>query len=576
MYEKYSRTLHKCHALVHSTLFFTVLFLVTYNSCMFIANVHDFPRMLGSRLHIMEMKYVSKCISCAIHKRCSITRFVFHSLGSINDINILNKSLIFLKNCLVVFPLFFMCTTRKGVKFGYYLVYEIYHGLIFSFVPFAQLALPSWRFGRFLLIGASKPIESTSEASRPIFTQTQKLSNHFLWLTRLLPSLACISVREFAVFTCAYIGFGLAPLQRLINTLDSLLSQTIFVACGFSNHLYRPWFLKPYHYSRPCLDEFQTRRIVGDNQKIVDWLAETFKRDEGIDLLKDKQVLQRLTETAEKAKKELSTLTQTNIRYQATEWLKSFVGSLGISKQPSEKELISCLRKGLIFCNTISGVQPGSVPKRLLGFHSQSHTWEPIFENVCNLLKAIKGLNLPTLESNKKLIMATLSSISGLASAMGPALDKSSKHVNGMTQIKQATYGNVDMDFVLGVAEIDYEIPSDGSHSMSMNMGMVFITFRNVSGILSYPMPVSRSIKVLYKGVWTSFFVIVPPYLNIVKPPNLEHPLKKKTGFIAKVKAKKDIERTFSALKKCWKILANASTFSKVDDTGDVFMHHII
>ncbi|KAL4576303.1 hypothetical protein LXL04_012395 [Taraxacum kok-saghyz] len=71
--------------------------------------------------------------------------------------------------------------------------------------------------------------------------------------------------------------------------------------------------------------------------KIVDWLAETFKRDEGIDLLKDKQVLQRLTETAEKAKKELSTLTQTNIRYQATEWLKSFVGSLGISKQPSEK-----------------------------------------------------------------------------------------------------------------------------------------------------------------------------------------------------------------------------------------------
>lgn len=40
-----------------------------------------------------------------------------------------------------------------------------------------------------------------------------------------------------------------------------------------------------------------------------------FKRDEGIDLLKDKQALQRLTETAEKAKMELSSLTQTNIRY---------------------------------------------------------------------------------------------------------------------------------------------------------------------------------------------------------------------------------------------------------------------
>lgn len=53
-------------------------------------------------------------------------------------------------------------------------------------------------------------------------------------------------------------------------------------------------------------------------QRIVDWLAESFKRDEGIDLLKDKQALQRLTETAEKAKIELSSLTQTNIRYITT------------------------------------------------------------------------------------------------------------------------------------------------------------------------------------------------------------------------------------------------------------------
>lgn len=50
-------------------------------------------------------------------------------------------------------------------------------------------------------------------------------------------------------------------------------------------------------------------------QRIVDWLAGNFKNDEGIDLLKDKQALQRLTETAEKAKMELSSLTQTNIRY---------------------------------------------------------------------------------------------------------------------------------------------------------------------------------------------------------------------------------------------------------------------
>uniref|UniRef100_A0A2N9HUG0 Uncharacterized protein n=1 Tax=Fagus sylvatica TaxID=28930 RepID=A0A2N9HUG0_FAGSY len=55
--------------------------------------------------------------------------------------------------------------------------------------------------------------------------------------------------------------------------------------------------------------------LGGDDfdKRIVDWLAQNFKRDEGIDLLKDKQALQRLTETAEKAKMELSTLTQTNI-----------------------------------------------------------------------------------------------------------------------------------------------------------------------------------------------------------------------------------------------------------------------
>ncbi|KAL2609489.1 hypothetical protein R1flu_028062 [Riccia fluitans] len=55
--------------------------------------------------------------------------------------------------------------------------------------------------------------------------------------------------------------------------------------------------------------------LGGDDfdKRIVDWLAANFKRDEGVDLLKDKQALQRLTEAAEKAKMELSTLTQTSI-----------------------------------------------------------------------------------------------------------------------------------------------------------------------------------------------------------------------------------------------------------------------
>ena len=52
--------------------------------------------------------------------------------------------------------------------------------------------------------------------------------------------------------------------------------------------------------------------LGGDDfdKKIVDFLAEKFKKAEGIDLRKDKQALQRLTEAAEKAKIELSSVTQ--------------------------------------------------------------------------------------------------------------------------------------------------------------------------------------------------------------------------------------------------------------------------
>jgi molecular chaperone DnaK len=55
--------------------------------------------------------------------------------------------------------------------------------------------------------------------------------------------------------------------------------------------------------------------LGGDDfdKKIVDYLASTFQKDEGIDLRKDKQALQRLTEAAEKAKIELSSVTQAEI-----------------------------------------------------------------------------------------------------------------------------------------------------------------------------------------------------------------------------------------------------------------------
>jgi molecular chaperone DnaK len=56
-------------------------------------------------------------------------------------------------------------------------------------------------------------------------------------------------------------------------------------------------------------------QLGGDDfdEKIVQWLMKEFKDQEGIDLTKDSQALQRLTEAAEKAKIELSTLTQSSI-----------------------------------------------------------------------------------------------------------------------------------------------------------------------------------------------------------------------------------------------------------------------
>nr|YP_010156001.1 heat shock protein 70 [Cumathamnion serrulatum]QQY85251.1 heat shock protein 70 [Cumathamnion serrulatum] len=66
---------------------------------------------------------------------------------------------------------------------------------------------------------------------------------------------------------------------------------------------------------------FEVLSTSGDTQlggddfdaKIVKWLVKEFKNDDGIDLSKDRQALQRLTEAAEKAKIELSSLSQTDI-----------------------------------------------------------------------------------------------------------------------------------------------------------------------------------------------------------------------------------------------------------------------
>ena len=66
---------------------------------------------------------------------------------------------------------------------------------------------------------------------------------------------------------------------------------------------------------------FQVKSTAGDthlggddfDQRIMDWLCDEFKRDQGIDLRKDRMALQRLKEAAEKAKIELSTVMETEV-----------------------------------------------------------------------------------------------------------------------------------------------------------------------------------------------------------------------------------------------------------------------
>jgi molecular chaperone DnaK len=55
--------------------------------------------------------------------------------------------------------------------------------------------------------------------------------------------------------------------------------------------------------------------LGGDNidQRIIDWIVDKFKKEQGIDLSKDKMALQRLKEAAEKAKCELSTVQETEV-----------------------------------------------------------------------------------------------------------------------------------------------------------------------------------------------------------------------------------------------------------------------
>ncbi|KAL5059304.1 hypothetical protein RYX36_030908 [Vicia faba] len=95
-------------------------------------------------------------------------------------------------------------------------------------------------------------------------------------------------------------------------------------------------------------------------------------------------------------------------RYEATQWLESQVGPLGISKQPSERELVSCLRNGLILCKAINKIHPGAIPKivdsqvpiQSLAWDSQPLPAYQYFENVRNFVNAAGELKLTAFEAS--------------------------------------------------------------------------------------------------------------------------------------------------------------------------------
>jgi molecular chaperone DnaK len=124
---------------------------------------------------------------------------------------------------------------------------------------------------------------------------------------------------------------------------------------------------------------FEVLATSGDTQlggndfdkKIVDWLADKFLEDEGIDLRRDRQALQRLTEAAEKAKIELSGVSTTEINLPFI--TASEEGPKHIETQLDRArfdelcgELVSRLRSPIIRAIKDAGISPAQIDEVVL------------------------------------------------------------------------------------------------------------------------------------------------------------------------------------------------------------------
>jgi len=118
---------------------------------------------------------------------------------------------------------------------------------------------------------------------------------------------------------------------------------------------------------------FQVKTTSGDthlggddfDQRVMDWLCDEFKKDQGIDLRQDKMALQRLKEAAEKAKIELSTVHQTEISLPFITADASGPKHLNITLTRSKLEqlVIDLVEKTIELCDqALEAAKKGSAP----------------------------------------------------------------------------------------------------------------------------------------------------------------------------------------------------------------------
>ncbi len=113
--------------------------------------------------------------------------------------------------------------------------------------------------------------------------------------------------------------------------------------------------------------------LGGDNfdQRVIDWIIEEFKKDQGIDLSGDRMALQRLKEAAEKAKIELSSVPETeiNLPFVTADQSGPKHLSLKLSRAKFESLVEDLLRRAIEPCKQAladSGLEPGEIDEIVL------------------------------------------------------------------------------------------------------------------------------------------------------------------------------------------------------------------